>query len=307
MTRSGGPINAPLATTWSAVFYALRAVTDPTIPSTEGGKRPVRLIAPPGTLVNARKPAAVYQRMIVCHSIVDLVMGALAQAIPERVMGDSCGCLYNYAICEDPETGATRMFGEVAPGGLGATADADGIDVMSCNVTNCPVPPIEATEIESPALYLRREFREDSGGDGRWRGGVGQVLSYRILGDHPRLHHTSQKSHSLPQGVHGGLPGSGGRWVINEGTNREQTLEFDITDLEPLEPGDTVTHYTPAGGGYRPPREREPERVREDVLDGFVSLEKAARVYGVVLDPETLEIVAVERGDADRIVEGEVP
>src|SRR4029079_10898274 len=84
-----GPINSPLATTLAAVYYVMRCVTDASIPSTEGCKRPIRVIAPPGTLVNARSPAAVYQRMIVCHSIVDLVVGALAADAAERGMRES--------------------------------------------------------------------------------------------------------------------------------------------------------------------------------------------------------------------------
>jgi N-methylhydantoinase B len=223
-----GPINAPLATTWATIYYVMRCITDPSIPSNEGCKRPIHAVAPPGTLVNTRKPAAVYQRMIVCHSLVDLAMGALGDAVPDRVMADSCGCGYNYTILTDPDQKRQVMFGEVVPGGIGATTGADGIKVMSCHVTNCPVPPIEATEIEAPVLYLKRALREDTGGAGRWRGGVGQVLAYKVLGEAPRLYHTSQKSHSLPQGM-----GDGGRWVINEGTADERVLEFATGDLEP--------------------------------------------------------------------------
>lgn len=286
-----GPVNSPLATTLAAVYYVLRCVTDASIPASEGCKRPVRVIAPAGTLVNARSPAAVYQRMIVCHTIVDLVMGALAQAVPERVMADSCGCLYNYTIATNPANGRRTVFGEVVPGGLGATGRADGIDVVACHVTNCHIPPIEAIEIESPVRYLRREFRSDSAGAGRWRGGVGQVLSYRILGEEPGLQHTSQKSVSRPQGVAGGLPGDGGRWVINEGEGNEHTLEFAIGDIEPLRTGDTVTHYTPGGGGYGDPLTRDPAAVLADVRSGFVSLEQARRLYGVTVDPGTWTVV----------------
>jgi N-methylhydantoinase B len=285
-----GPINNPLGTTWAALSYAMRCVTDPSIPSTEGCRRPFKVIAPAGTLVNAQKPAAVYQRMVVCHSLVDLVMGALAAALPDRVMSDSCGCMYNYTMAIDGASGRRVMFGEVVPGGMGATASADGIDVMSCHVTNCPLPPIEATEIESPVLYLRRELRNDTGGAGRWRGGVGQVLTYRVLGADPQLHHTSQKSCSLPQGMNGGKPGDGGRWVINEGLPGEHTLTHAIGEIEQLQAGDTVTHYTPGGGGYGDPRERDPRLVQRDVREGLVSLEAAARLYGVKLDPTTLEI-----------------
>ena len=290
-----GPINSPLATTLAAVYYVMRCVTDASIPSTEGCKRPIEVIAPPGTLVNARAPAAVYQRMIVCHSIVDLVMGALAQAIPSQVMGDSCGCLYNYTIVSQPDSGRRTVFGEVVPGGIGATSRADGIEVVACHVTNCHIPPTEAIEIESPVLYLRREMRCDTGGPGRYRGGVGQVLSYRILGDDPELQHTSQKSVSRPQGVAGGRPGDGGRWIINEGLPGEHRLEHAIGDIEPLHKGDTVTHYTPGGGGYGDPLTRDPEAVRRDVVQGFVSREAAERDYGVRLDARTLDVVALPR------------
>lgn len=290
-----GPINSPLATTLAAVYYVMRCITGAAIPSTEGCKRPIHVVAPPGTLVNARAPAAVYQRMIVCHTIVDLVMGAMAQAVPQRIMADSCGCLYNYTIAAKPGTGERTVFGEVVPGGLGATAFADGIEVVACHVTNCHIPPSEAIEMESPVLYLRREMRCDSGGAGRYRGGVGQALSYRILGDDPGLQHTSQKSVSLPQGVCGGLPGDGGRWVINEGLEQEHTLEFAIGDIEPLRRGDTVTHYTPGGGGYGDPLAREPEAVARDVRAGLVSPRRAEELYGVVLDEATLEVKALRR------------
>lgn len=290
-----GPINSPLATTLAAVYYVMRCVTDASIPATEGCKRPINVIAPSGTLVNASYPAAVYQRMIVCHTIVDLVMGALAQAIPDRVMADSCGCLYNYTITTNPRNGMRTVFGEVVPGGIGATAQADGIEVVACHVTNCHIPPIEAIEIESPVLYLRRELRHDSGGAGRYRGGVGQVLQYRILGSDPGLQHTSQKSVSLPQGILGGLPGDGGRWVINEGHPDEWTLPHAIGDIEPLSQGDTVTHYTPGGGGYGNPLERDPAAVVADVRAGLVSLHAAESLYGVKLDPRTLEVVQLLR------------
>lgn len=279
-----GPINSPLATTLSAIYYTMRCVTGSAIPSNEGCKRPIKVIAPPGTLVNARSPAAVYQRMVVCHTVVDLVMGALAKAVPERVMGDSCGCSYNWVHSIDPRSDSAKTFGEVAPGGLGATHAADGINVMACHVTNCHIPPMESMEIESPVLYLQREFRSDTGGAGEYRGGVGQVLKYKILGKSPMLAHTSQKSKSLPQGVAGGKPGDGGGWIINEGLAAEHRLQYATGELEPLVEHDTVTHMTPGGGGYGDPHRRNPAAVAADVRAGLVSPEKAWSVYGVRLD-----------------------
>ncbi len=286
-----GPINSPLSATYSAVFYVVRCLTDPTIPNTEGCRAPIHVIAPEGTIVNARKPAAVMQRMACAHSIVDLIMGALADAMPEKVMADSCGCGYNHVICTDPKTDQRVVFGESVPGGMGATALRDGLDVMSSHVTNFRVPALEATEIESPVLFLRREYRESAAGAGRWRGGTGQVTAYRVLGETPRLHHTSQKAHSLPQGFFGGLPGDGGRWVINEDTPEERVLEYAIGDMEVIGQGDTVTHHGPAGGGYGHPHDREPWRVQADARDGLITIDFAERVYGLRLDAETFEVI----------------
>jgi N-methylhydantoinase B len=283
-----GPINSPLATTWSAIFYTMRCITDPSIPSTEGCKRPFKVVAPLGTLVNAAKPAAVYQRMVVCHSLVDLIMGALADAIPDRVMADSCGCLYNNVVTRYPGQSKSILFGEVVPGGIGATARADGMDVMSCHVTNCRIPPIEATEAEAPVLYLRREMRSDTGGAGKWRGGVGQVLEYRLLGDEGYFSHTSQKAKSLPQGFAGGAPGDGGGWTINAGKPDQRVLKYSVGGVEHLRAGDTVTHCTPAGGGYGDAMKRDHNRVIADVRAGLVSIASAEKLYGVRLDPSDL-------------------
>lgn len=276
-----GPINAPLSATMAATYYVMKCITDPGIANTEGCKVPVTIIAPKGTLVNAQLPAACFQRMIVCHSIVDLVMGAIAQAAPERAMADSCGCLYNSTVAPNLDTGEIGVASEVVPGGIGATAFGDGIDVMSCHVTNCPIPPIEATEIEAPVLYLRREFAENTGGAGRWRGGMGQVLEYRVLGEKPLFHHTSQKSVITPQGMMGGLPADGGGWVINRGTPQERRLEYAIGDVEFLRQGDTVTHISPGGGGYGDPKKREPARIRADIEAGLISPEAASKDYGI--------------------------
>ncbi|NOW44980.1 N-methylhydantoinase B [Novosphingobium sp. SG751A] len=276
-----GPINSPLATTLAAVYYCVRAITDSSIANTEGCKVPIKVIAPPGSLVNARAPAAVYQRMVVCHSIVDLVMGALAHAAPERVMGDSCGCMYNFTTATNPETGQRGQFGEVVPGGLGATARADGIDAMACHVTNCHIPPFEAIEMDAPVLYLKREYRTDTEGPGQHRGGVGITLSYKVLGDAPTLANTSQKSVSRPQGVLGGGAADGGSWVINEGTDTEFRLAHTIGDLTILKAGDVVTQHTPGGGGYGDPSTRSRKAVLADVRAGFVTKDRAKAVYGV--------------------------
>lgn len=275
-----GPINAPLSTTLSAVYYVMRCLTDPTIPNSEGCKLPIRVTAPAGTLVNAREPAAVNQRMVTCHAIVDLIMGALANVIPERVIADSCGCQYNFVSSYDPETNRWNSFGEVTAGGIGATATKDGIDVMACHVTNCAMPTIEATEAEAPVLFLKREYRVDSAGAGFRRGGAGQIVSYKVLAPDSQFGHTSQKSTVGPRGFGGGFEGAKGTWVINEGLPTERHLEFSIGDVERLAAGDTVTFYTTAGGGFGDPTTREPHLIEADIRDGIISREHAREMYG---------------------------
>lgn len=275
-----GPVNAPLSTTLSAIYYIMRCLTDPSMPNSEGCKAPIKVKAPEGTLVNARRPAAVYQRMVVCHSLVDLVMGALAEAIPDRVIADSCGCQYNNGSAFDPIEQRYVAWGEVTPGGLGATRDLDGIDVMSCHVTNTVLSPVEATEIEAPVLFLGREYQCDTGGAGRRRGGMGQVVTWQVLVDEAELTHTSQKSQVKPRGFEGGLDGASGYWVINEGRPDERKLEHVIGEAKPLSKNETVTFYTTAGGGFGDPRQRERSKVLADLRDGLISERAAREVYG---------------------------
>jgi N-methylhydantoinase B len=106
------------------------------------------------------------------------------------------------------------------------------------------------------------------------------VLEYRVLGEKPLFHHTSQKSVITPQGMMGGLPADGGGWVINRGTPQERKLEYAIGDVEFLKQGDTVTHISPGGGGYGDPAKREPARIRADIEAGLISPEAASKDYG---------------------------
>lgn len=292
-----GPINAPYSATYSATLYTVRAITDPTIPTNAGGSRPVRVIAPEGSLVNCRLPAGCFQRMIVCHSIVDLLMGALAQAAPEKVMADSCGNIYDRCsainLRTHPRGGEVdhrQIWGEVVAGGLGARAHKDGLSVMSCHVTNCPNPSLEAQEIEAPVRFLKKEFRPDSAGAGQYRGGYGEERSWQVLGQDARWGHSSQKTRRPPQGLFNGKPGAPGRWVLNMGLSSEQVVAYAVDDITFLAEGTTVTHWTAGGGGYGDPLNRPLEAVVQDVIQGLCSTEAARLEYGVVIDPITFKV-----------------
>ena len=293
-----GPINAPWSATYSATLYTLRCLTDPTIPSNDGCQRPITIRAPEGSLVNCQLPAACYQRMVVCHSLVDLIMGALAPAVPERVMADSCGCIYNNATGVNLESHARggdvehrRGWSDCCShGGLGARFRKDGISAMACHITNVANAPVEVTEIGAPVLILERSLRPDSGGPGQYRGGLGGIYTWKSLAHDVRSSWTSQKTAIPPQGVFGGRPGQVGRWIVRPASGEEYELEHAIGTTE-LGYGDSVACLMAGGGGYGDPFLRDPEAVRRDVMYGLVSIQSARDDYGVVImDSETCEI-----------------
>jgi N-methylhydantoinase B len=292
-----GPINSPWSATYSATLYTIRCLTDPTIPSNCGCNNAITINAPKGSLVNCQMPAATFQRMVVCHSIVDLIMGAMAPAIKNRVISDSCGCIYNDATGINIETHG--QGGDVdhrqkwsdgpSQGGLGARSNQDGVSAIACHVTNVANPPVEVTEIEAPVLILERALRPNSGGIGQFRGGLGQIYSWKALAHKVQFSWTSQKTMIPPQGLFGGLPGSPTRWTIKQNKQNECVLDRSIGTAE-LEYGDVVTCYMAGGGGYGDPLKRDPEAVRKDVLLGYITTERAKEDYGVVLDDATLAV-----------------
>jgi len=306
-----GPINAPWSATYSATLYTLRCLTDHTIPSNAGCQRPITVTAPEGSLVNCRLPAATYQRMVVCHSVVDLIMGALAPAIPDRIMADSCGCIYNSGTGINLETHGRG--GDVesrqgwsdccSHGGLGARATKDGLAAMACHVTNVANPPVEVTEIGAPVLVLERALRPNSGGAGQFRGGLGQIYTWKSLASDALFSWTSQKTKVPPQGFFKGKPGQVGRWIVRNADGDESELEHAIGNME-LGYGDVVTCLMAGGGGYGDPLLRDPDAVHQDVLRGFVSSQNARDDYGVVISgSESYEIdgAATDVLRADRL------
>jgi len=224
-------------------------------------------------------------------------MGAMSNAIPGKVMADSCGNIYDFCSAVNLEThprggevNHRQYWGEIVPGGLGARPVKDGLTIMSCHVTNCPIPPLEAQEIEAPMLFLERSILPDSAGAGMFRGGFAQKRKWKIVGDEGQFFHTSQKSKIPPQGLFDGKPGKSGKWIINEGTSEEKILDFAMGDVIFLKYGDTVTCITASGGGYGNSFRRNPEMVLSDVKQQLISIESAKKEYGVVINPITLEI-----------------
>ncbi|AOO80182.1 hydantoinase B/oxoprolinase family protein [Bosea vaviloviae] len=246
----------------STVYYAVKTVADPTIPPNAGLARPLTVTAKEGTVLNCVHPAAVNGRIAACQRVVDLIHGALAQAVPERVIAACCGTAASATFAgEMPGSGQLWVYLETIGGGSGARATKDGLDGVHVHMTNTSNLPVEALEVEYPLTLLRYELVDGSGGQGRHRGGMGLRRVYRA--EAPcRLNIDNSRLNSRPWGIAGGESGQGGSFVFSDGVG-----PFVKGDGA-LEAGQIVEIITPGAGGYGPPSERAAGDKARDVAEG---------------------------------------
>ena len=231
-----GNLNCPLAVTRSACYFVVRCLTDPDVPASGGAFVPVRVLAPEGSLVNARAPAAVAAGNVETSSrIVDVVFAAFGEAVPVPAQGQ--GTMNNLTLGNDRFT-----YYETVGGGQGACPDADGPSGVHVAMSNTLSTPTEALELAYPVRVERHELRLGSGGAGEHRGGDGVVRELRVLED-CRLSLVGERRVRAPQGARGGEPGLPGRNLLNG-----EELPAKIT--RDLVAGDVVTIETPGGGGF---------------------------------------------------------
>ncbi len=245
------PLNAVFGVTLSGVHYALRAVTDPTIPMNDGCFRPVEVYAPEGSLLNPRRPAPVSGGNVeTSMRNADVVLQALARAVPHRVPASSGGTMSNVMLGGTRGDGATWAFYETNGCGMGARPTSDGIDAIHCHMTNTLNTPIEAIEREYPLRVVRYEIADGTGGAGRYRGGNGLIRSIELVEASARATLLADRHVRGAPGAQGGGSGACGRHSLTrDGVETplpaKTTFEF--------EPGDVLTIQTPGGGGYGPP------------------------------------------------------
>jgi N-methylhydantoinase B len=277
-----GPFNSVPASTLSAIYYAIRAISDPSIPNNGGCFRAVDAVLPEGTVVNPRPPAPVSCRTATIKRIADTILGALVRARPERMPAANSGTLLVMAFGgEDPATGRPFVASELAAGGMGARPRKDGIDVIETDVTNCMNIPVESLEMGFPLRINRAGLWADSGGAGQFRGGLGLVKVYEATTTDVSVSHRGERFASMPWGLHGGAPAPSGRaFILRQDGSRE---ELPSKKMIVLHPGDQLWEYIAGGAGYGDPLERDAEMVAADVLDGKVSRVSAREAYGVVL------------------------
>jgi N-methylhydantoinase B len=264
-----GPINATLASSGSAVSYAVMACADEPIPANAGCYRPVTVIAPEGLIVNARHPAPVANRVAVTHRLATTLLGALHQAVPDRIPAAYYGTSYVCTFQTIGESHEQHVLVEIEVGGGGAHPQQDGPNAYSCGMHNNSNIPIEMIESELPLTIARYELLPDTGGAGRYRGGLGLAREWRV--DCPEAVFTAnlERFKFRPYGLAGGLPGSSGRlFLIRAG--RSQALPSKVGNLR-LQRGDIVRLETSGGGGFGDAVQRSAAAITDDREQGYVS------------------------------------
>ncbi|MCE2945830.1 MAG: hydantoinase B/oxoprolinase family protein [bacterium] len=271
-----GPMNCVPSGSQAAAYYAVRVLTDPTIPTNGGCFRPVTLNLPRGSLANPIEPAPVNARTSTIKRIATSMVSALAKVLPDRVGAPAAGTLLVVAFGGNHADGRRYIVGELIAGGSGAASGLDGVDVVDTDASNCMNLPAEAMEMEAPIRLHRVALRRDSGGAGEFRGGLGVVREYEILADGVTFTHRGERHYSAAHGLAGGQPGASARSVIRRADGSEQVIPSKA--LTVLNRGDRVVVETPGGGGYGDPRRRA--AVAEDIANGKVSASAARAAYG---------------------------
>ena len=272
-----GPFNCVPSGSLAAACYAVRAVTDPSIPTNAGCFRPITLELPKGSIVNPVEPAPVNARTATIKRITGCILGALKEVLPERVPADSSGELVVLAFGGKHAGGAPFVTGELIAGGSGAGVHSDGVDVIETDVTNCMNLPVEAMEMESPIRVHRVALRQDSGGPGRRRGGLGVVKEYEVLDGEISFTYRGERHFYAPKGANGGGDGAKARAVIRRADGTEEVVASKV--MARLRRGDRVVVETAGGGGNGLPTARDADSLALDLADGKVSAARAETDY----------------------------
>jgi N-methylhydantoinase B len=284
--QTAAPTNVGPAMAPTGAFTIIKSFLDPGTDVNSGAFRPLTVITPPGTVVNANPPAPCGGMVEVKYCVETAVMGALAQALDGRVAGDlKGGGNHCYVGGPDPRTGETFIFYEYPAGGTGGFHGGDGSNTVRTWTESdmTTLQPIEAVEQLYPVRIERTSLREDSGGAGQWRGGLGLTREVRILVPSSRLSVLAEKAVLPPFGVCGGGSGATNRFWVRRGEQPIQPspLPGKVGGF-PLLPGDVLLMESSGGGGFGDPLTRDPAALAADIAEGYVTPAAAERDYGVI-------------------------
>ncbi|WP_435066465.1 hydantoinase B/oxoprolinase family protein [Haloplanus sp. C73] len=281
-----GAINAPLAVTASATYYAVRCVTDPDVPPNAGTYRPIEIRAPEGSVVNATPPAAVVGgNLELSQRVTDALLGAFGEETPANSVAAAQGTMNSVTFGGTDRDGDAFAFYETIGGGYGGRASGDGMDGVHAHMSNTLNTPVEVLETAYPVRVRRYEYREDSGGSGEFRGGLGLRRDIEALVDGVAFSLLADRRRYAPYGLAGGDDGARGEDYLTRAEGDPERIPAKST--HDLDAGDVVSVRTPGGGGYGDPADRDPAAVARDLRLGAVSAETVRSVYG--LDPDELD------------------
>lgn len=282
-----GAINCTPSYANSAAYCALRFLIQDDIPANQGFFRLIKVITPLGSVVNPRFPAAVAARGVTGYRAGDAVLGALAKAVPNRVMAGNWGGGTVVALGGRRPDGSRFVFAESLHGNWGGRPSKDGQEGISHPMGNMANNPVEQLEAECPMRVLKYEFVPDSGGPGTYRGGLATQREYVFLGEEGTLQVRADRLRFAAVPVAGGLPGPLARnYLTHNGEARAMPSKFTIS----IANGDRFLHVMAGAAGHGVPWRRDPQRVCNDVIDEKVSIAQAGSIYGVAIDPEKMEI-----------------
>jgi N-methylhydantoinase B len=299
------PMNSTYAQTFSSCAYFVRCLTDPDLPMNAGFYEAIKVLAPEGSVANATHPAAVVGGWEVSVRWIDVFFKAISEALPQRVCagGKAMQCHAGFGGFDprpDREQRPYYCFLETLAGGYGGRTGKDGPDAVQTYSQNTENAPIEEVELNYPVRIVRYQLVEDSEGPGKFRGGLGLRRDYVFPDHEPTFTILADRRKFAPQGLFGGSTGKPAHYALIDAEGRETSLGSKVTFTVPR--GGTVSMQTCGGGGYGPARERDPQSVLQDVIEGKVSVQRAREVYQVAIDLEnrTVNTNETQRLRSDR-------
>ena len=258
-------VNVVMNYTEAYTTYGVKVIVSPDVPNNEGAFRVLRITAPEGSILNVQHPAPVAARHVVGHFLPHVVAGALKQALPDQVMAEGSANIWGIQLSGKDGQKKPFVYTFFGSGGTGARPTKDGLSATAFP-SGVLGTPVEVVETLAPLLVERKALRDGSGGDGRFRGGLGQVMGFRVLSDDPATCSVFCDRTTIPaQGFFGGGPGARGALLINGRAPENPKAE------QVLQPGDLIELFMPGGGGYGPPAERDPALRARDLLEGYVT------------------------------------
>jgi N-methylhydantoinase B len=277
-----GAINSTYSYTCGSAWTAVRAILPQDIPNCEGASRPIKVVAPEGSIANVIMPGACAARALTGFRMTDATFGALAQMVPHMTMAASDGGNTNVSIGGYYRDRKPFIYVDFACGAWGARSFGDGHDGLSHIKGNMASHPVEVIEAEYPIQFLAYEFVKDRSGPGKYRGGTPYRRDYRFLDQEAALSVRADRRHFRPFGLYGGQPGMPSDNVLNPGTAQEKQMPGKF--LHTIRNGDVFRHVLAGGGGFGDPLERDAAAVLKDVRNELLSEPLARSQYGVVID-----------------------